>query len=485
MMLALLLLAQADYWPMEAGRRWELRSPATAKPMVFEVTRVRDGLARVRWENPWVKAEFGFRRDGPRVLLSTLDMGSGVKTMPPATAYFDFSAAAGKSWSNALGTMTVLRRDGETIEIRARDPKGADTFWTFGAGVGPVRFGSGKDAFVLSGRTEGRSPTGPAATGPAFTNPAIGIDANPTPGEGYSREAREKRLRLAKDAGAGLLYWAPKWNELSGLEERAGWARQFGMALALNLRIIDTHARTLPVPFSSPRAAELVTGALRELARRTGGEVKWLTLGNEVDAYFGPRRDEIPHYAELIRRVLPEIRRLFPKAGFAVNVTYGGLGLLPALEPILAQTTLASFTYYPLTADFRMRDPAAAGGEIRQMADAAGGKPMFLQEAGYASAGSETDQAKFVQNVLGAVRASRAVVGVNFVWMSDLPDTVVEDLVRYYPVGAHRENFRAYLATLGFFDQKGRAKPAWEAFRRGAQFPARAVVDPRNGITTR
>ncbi|MBM3738430.1 MAG: hypothetical protein FJW39_21830 [Acidobacteria bacterium] len=69
--------------------------------------------------------------------------------------------------------------------------------------------------------------------------------------------------------------------------------------------------------------------------------------------------------------------------------------------------------------------------------------------------------------MFAALRANPGVMAANFVWMSDLPDSVVEDLTKYYSL-AGNSNFREYLATLGYFDKNGRAKPAWDVLRREA-----------------
>jgi len=72
----------------------------------------RDGDAYVvRWDNPWIKAQFRFVERGEQVLLAGLDMGAGNAPMPAGTVYFDFGMREGGSWSNGVGRMTVVSRD--------------------------------------------------------------------------------------------------------------------------------------------------------------------------------------------------------------------------------------------------------------------------------------------------------------------------------------------------------------------------------------
>ncbi len=495
---ALLAGADASHWPMPPGARWELALKDSA-PMVFEVTRESGGFARVRWDNPWVKAEFGFRSRADAVELAELDMGQGVAPMPVGTVYFDFGRPIGTSWSNALGTISVAGRDLAVdapagryrgcIEIRARDGKGVETFWTFAPGVGPVRFGRGAGAYLLSSYRQGGGavgeprrpvvgPTPPVVQAPG-SKPWIGIDANPTPGEGYSTEAKRTRARMAREAGANLLYYAPKWKEFSSAEfdERIAAAAENGWPVALNLRIVDTHTRSMPaavaeLAFDDARMAAAVSDLIRDAAARAKGRVRWLTIGNEVNEYFKSRRGEVEAYARLLDRVAPVARKAFPNAKLSVNFSWFAMGSLgKEYAPLVSRCDFVSLTYYPLNADLTFRPPSVARGDIASMVRAAGGKKLFLQEVGYASSSrirsSEAAQAEFLANAFAAFREQPDVLAANFVWMSDLPDSVVNDLAKYYALPGNA-NFREYLGTLGYFDKSGRAKPAWEVFRREA-----------------
>src|SRR4051812_12884250 len=195
----------ADYLPLGPGARWELRAPNVPAPMVFEVTG-RDGDSFVvRWDNPWVKASFRFREDAGRVLLTGLDMGQGVAPMPGGTVYFDFTARAGATWKNAVGTMRVRARDArvsaggadyrDCVEIETIDNQGQSMFWTFAPGIGFVRFGEGKTAFVLSSVSQPRAvAAAPSAGGARGVSRAqrvlIGLDANPPESAGVDARTR-------------------------------------------------------------------------------------------------------------------------------------------------------------------------------------------------------------------------------------------------------------------------------------------------------
>jgi len=491
---AFAMMLAASHWPMQVGGRWEMTSAFNKKPMVFEVTGELNGVFRVRWENPWVQAEFGFKPAAGRVDLASLDMGQGIFAMPEGTVYFDFEKPEGGSWSNALGTITVVGKPRAVqtpsgkyencIEIRARDTKGSDTFWTFAPGVGPVRFGQGRGAFLLANyRVEQPAPAAPTVS--AGSKRWIAIDANPPPNEGYSRASKENRAKMARQAGANFLYYAPKWNELepsegryqtAELEERFAVAQQNGWPVALNIRTVDTNQRSMPGAyarwdFGDPKTADRLTALLRKVAELGGGQVRWLTIGNEANDYFKSRKGEIRGYEQLLRRVIPAARELFPGVEVSVNFTWYAMGDLSRdYKPLVSLCDFVSLTYYPLNADLTFRPPGNTDGDIANMVRYAGGKRVFLQEVGYASSdkiASAGKQAEFITRMFAALRANPGVMAANFVWMSDLPDSVVEDLTKYYSL-AGNSNFREYLATLGYFDKNGRAKPAWDVLRREA-----------------
>ncbi len=496
-----------EYLPLAVGARWELRSQTSPTPMVLEVTGREADSFVVRWDNPWVKATFRFRLEGSDVMLAALDMGQGVTPMPTGTVYFSFADGSRKS---AVGTTTVRSRNErvsangteyrDCIEIETKDNKNQSMFWTFARGVGFVRFGRGKEAFVLSSVRPGAAqpsvssrerPAAGATVAPAAAgghgHVLVGLDANPPESAGSDDRAKREWLEKSLDAGATLIYVSPTWADLERSEgqytfdevdRESDAAARRGLALALNLRIVDTNNRSVPKPyekwsFGDGRLADRVIAALTAIAPRTKGRVRWLEIGNEVDGYFGAHASELPDYVTLLDRVIPEARRLFPGAGFSVSFTAGATGQLDRFAALTRLFDYYAFTYYPLNADFTMRPPGDAASDIARLVEAAGAKPVLIQELGYASSprlkSSEEQQAAFVRNAFAAIASHQdRIVGANFLFMSDLPNAVVETLGRYYRA-ANSDNFKAYLATLGFFRGDGKAKPAWEAFQSEAR----------------
>ncbi len=497
------LHAQPAYLPLEIGNRWELTS--NGQRMTLEVVGRAGSAYRVQWQNPWVRTEFHFTLSGNQVMLAGLDMGNGVAPMPAGTVYFDFDLREGGNWPNALGVMTVLSRNRDVsapagqyrncIEIRATDKKKFSTYWTFAPGVGFVRFGQGSGAFVLSAFTNGSGAHAPAAQTPrrpaapqgaTVSRPLyVSLDSNPPPNEGYSADSIRNRFRMAVEAGVTYTSFLPKWDEIEtspsryrfdDVERRVSMAEQFDLPISLNVRVVDGNNRSMPSRykgwrFDDRQMAAKLGDLLRAIGPRFRGRVKWISLGNEVDHYFNGHRSEIGEYGRLLANVMSVVREQFPGARFTVNFSEQRLSDLGGLyRPITSMMEFYSFNYYPINSDFTVRDPGVVPGEMNAMIRAAGDAPVMFQELGYPSAqllgSSPEKQAHFVQAACQVLRDNRGrVFAATFNWMSDLPQSVVDQLGGYYKM-SNSEKFKSFLGTLGMFDQGGRPKPAWQQLQR-------------------
>ena len=500
-----------DYLPLAPGARWELRSNSARNPMVLEVVGREGDAYLVRWINPFVGATFRFQQRGAEVHMTGLDMGQGMAPIPESTVYWDFGRNKGSRWDSPVGTQSVASRGEtvstpsgtyrDTIEIETKDKDGKSMFWTFARGVGLVRWGRGRDAYLLTSYGGGTSaappraverPTAPTpravAAGGGGGQLFIGVDANANDKHGGGKNGQLKAWQEAYDAGMSVVHIAPKWDsfeksagkfDFDDATDAAGeFAGSHNLPIALNVRVIDTNQRSMPKAyekwgFAEQRTADRLRAALRAFSDVYKRQTRILAIGNEVDKYFGSHRGEIDDYAALLRSVIDTARQEFPNAQLTVNFTFDGAPQMDQFRAITDLTDIASFTYYPLNADFTMREPSVARGDIERMIGAARGKRVYFQEIGYASSdrlkSSPDRQAQFYENTFAALRDHRGqVAGATFLFMSDLSRLVVEYLGIYYRA-ANSANFKAYLQTLGLMERDGTPKPAWNVFRREAQ----------------
>jgi hypothetical protein len=288
----------------------------------------------------------------------------------------------------------------------------------------------------------------------------------------------------AADAGISYIHLLPTWSEIEPSTNKYRWdafdyrvktAERFNLGLNLNFRVIDTNNRSGPysrLGFNDQRHVDALIKVLRALGPRTKGRVRWVAIGNEVDAYLGSHPSEIADYAAMLQRVRPVIREQFPNALFTVNFQFGSIIGFERYRSITDLLDAYSFTYYPLNPDFTMQSPNVVFDDIRRMVEVVPNRPVIIQEIGYASSvalrSSNEQQARFVENAFEALKQHEGqVLAATFLFMSDLSKSTVDALAKYYKLPKN-SNFKAYLETLGFFDSKARAKPAWDVFRREA-----------------
>lgn len=496
----------ASYLPLAVGSRWELQSGSASAPMVLEVTGREGEVFVVRWINPFIQATFRFRLDGPRVVLAGLDMGQGNAPMPDGTVYWDFGRREGATWKSPVGVGEISDRGSrletpagtyrDVIEVRTIDQQGQSMYWTFAPNVGLVRWGRGRDAYLLTSVRHGapatereerrgsrRAPPAPRDGGGVL----IGLDANAHEKSGGGKRGKLAALRQAHEAGMTLLHIAPKWNEFEKSRGRydfnddadavGEFAEQTGLPIALNIRIVDTNQRSMPGAyddwaFDDERMAERLQAAIRAFPRSYKRHTRYLAIGNEIDGYFGSRPNEIAGYAALMRRVRETVRQEFPQAQFTVNFTFGAVDQMDRYRSITELTDFASFTYYPLNADFTMRPVSDLRRDVDRMLEESDGRRLYIQEIGYASASqlksSPERQAEFYSTAFDVLRHRRErIVGATFLFMSDLSRFIVEYLGLYYML-PNSGNFKAYLQTLGIIERDGTPKPAWQVFRSEA-----------------
>ncbi len=315
----------------------------------------------------------------------------------------------------------------------------------------------------------------------------IGLDTNPPPSAGPSEAAKREWFDKGLHAGMSTVSLSPVWKDVektagkydfNDLDFNAKLAREHNLPVYLNIRVIDTNNGAVPTAyaawaFDDPRLVAKLADLIHALAPRVRGQIRWVSIGNEVDPYFESHRDQIAAYRRMLDAILPTVRSAFPGALFTVNFTFHGLKEMnQSLRPISEIAEFTSLTYYPSNPDFTFRDPAQIPGDFAKMYEAAHGKKVFFQELGYASSevvnSSGDKQGRFMKNVLDTLAQHRGqTIAAHFVWMSDIPLSLVNTFGDYYKL-PNSDKFKAFLASLGYFDREGKPKPAWTVFEKQA-----------------
>jgi hypothetical protein len=514
---------QSPYLPLQEGARWTLTNPASPKALDIEVLARQGAAYHVRFASPFGTNEWMLEPRGEKYVMTKFGAKGQFMDVPDSAVYFDFGVQVGGVWSNLIGKMSVLSRDGDRVSIQ-QDSKGGKIIFTFERGKGFVQFGDGKTAFVLnegrsslpqgtarpsgaSGGTHGGTAvddTEPVSHVPTPARSAPSASSRPTPSAGsvsgrvlfsitpnaFANESQDPQTVLSRfnqvaETGMGFLVHNAKWNELEPKKGRYSLdalnfnvftAKRLNVPMTYTFRLIETVDRSMPqdlerLRWTDPRVEERLMAVLETIVPRFEGTVRWFMLGNEIDGYFGRHPNEVNDFAQLLAKAKRKIQSLDPSIRVASTLMFGGIRTLEGdLRPLDEQFDFLCFTYYPIRGDFTMKDPDIVTNDVGLMRKYARGRKVVLQEIGYPSGGrngSDQDkQARFVSNVFRELRANNDMVEAGCFWpLADLKDEFVKSLSGYY--GIHNsDTFNSFLQTMGMFDGNGRPKKAWTVYQQ-------------------
>ena len=249
----------------------------------------------------------------------------------------------------------------------------------------------------------------------------------------------------------------------------------------LILRPIDTNHVSMPADligkkFDSPevisRFERMVDYVLVSTPKVTLNSV---AIGNEVDAELAGNTTSWSQYGRFLNAVIAHVHGLHRGMKVGVVVTLDGLtGPRAAMSKELnANTDIVIVTYYPLNADFTVKDPGVVRHDFDTLTRIYPNKPIVMVEAGYPSSAicksSERKQAEFVGNVFAAWDAHKSQIrSITFSWLYDLPQSTVDTFNKYY--GVSLPAFGEFLRTLGLRAYAGHGvdKPAFVSLSRDA-----------------
>jgi hypothetical protein len=258
----------------------------------------------------------------------------------------------------------------------------------------------------------------------------------------------------------------------------------------LVIKTIDTNQLTLPADLMDASDATKLNGSLQfdspQVLTRfaalmdavtpllVGQGGFYLAVGNEVDVWLGANPTAQNAYMTFVAQARARVHLDDARLAVGATCTFGVVGAAPALlSALLAVSDAASYTYYPLNADYSVRPPTVVSGDLSALVAAAQGKQVLLQEVGYpagylptpGNGSSAAMQQQFVTNIFAALAAQPAIRYCSFMQMADYTPAEVTSFSTYY--GISQPLFLEYLATLGLVDSTGVSKAAFAALLSG------------------
>lgn len=246
--------------------------------------------------------------------------------------------------------------------------------------------------------------------------------------------------------------------------------------ILVNIQVINTNVKETPadlagVAWDAPQMQTRFQQLLDRVLPLLGPNVRYLAIGNEVDAYLGPT-NQWSAYETFFSQARSHVHA--QRAGLPVGVTTIFDGARGAWRTQVASLNALSdvviWTYYGQDGAFQELPPSAGVQALREMVTLAGGKPVLVQEFGQASTpvngGSDDLQARFFAASLAAWDSigATAMPYLNIFALYDFPPWLCDTLLTYYGTGPNTA-FREYLCTLGLRRQNGSAKPSWDSVR--------------------
>ena len=323
----------------------------------------------------------------------------------------------------------------------------------------------------------------PARPTPAVPSPAVGVvvnlEASTTPA------ARQSAVEMVRRTGANFfaleLLWSaaepsPRRYRVEELTRAARLLRQSGAVLHLDLPLVTETERDVPadladVAFDDPKLS-LRLGGLLDALLPALRDFQSISLGNDADAYFADRPEELRAYRRLFDGAVQFLKKKAPRLLVGVATAAPMDSLAPEVAASLHQRSpLLLYTYAPFAkgAPFEQRDPSFLDRDWRALLAAAGGRPIAFPLVSYSSSAengsSHARQAEFVRrfrDFLGKADG-RALLFARYVALRDEPGDEPS------PAGdapsAERRR-RAFLANRGLQELDGKPKAAWREWVR-------------------
>jgi len=319
---------------------------------------------------------------------------------------------------------------------------------------------------------------------------------NPVPTPENVVEIFLAAFNLAYDAGARGQMTTFHWNdlepqvgnydahELESLNGAITNAISHDMTQFVGIQMINTNQREMPAEFSNSAFdnATVMTRfnlLLDRVITPNIGKIKYLSIGNEVDAYLRAHPAEWAKYKTFYDAAVEHAHSLDPDILVGVTATAEGALTLSTspLQDLNEHSDVIILTYYPI--DFSgdgtvtVRTPQSPATDFPDMLNFAGTRPLVLQEVGYPASplnnSSEAMQSAFIESVYDTWRSNAADIPfLNFFVLHDFTAQMCAEFTSYYGAAGlgNSESFGAYLCTLGFRRDDGTPRQAWSTLQQ-------------------
>lgn len=253
-------------------------------------------------------------------------------------------------------------------------------------------------------------------------------------------------------------------------------------SVSLTIRPIHTNRKVVPeylmkTPMNDPEMISRFNDLLDAvLAKMPDVDISSLVIGSEIDIYLGKDAKQWKEYQEFFEAVRGHVKKRYPDLKVGTEAKLEGL-TGDSKKHLLELNKHADFigaSYYPLNADFYVKDPSVVRKDFKALVSVYPKTPIRFFQYGYPSSprlkSSEAKQREFIRNTFKAWdEYAKQIEMIDFTWLHDLPKATLDAHAKYY--GLSDPNFLAFLQTLGLrtYPGDGIDKEAFRALRAEAK----------------
>lgn len=298
----------------------------------------------------------------------------------------------------------------------------------------------------------------------------------------------DESFTIIKDVGAQFIELPLNWDDIE--KSPGNYGNQFltianmyypstHTKVLLTINPIDTNVLHLPNDltgrhFDDPEVIERYKNLMDYVFSQVPDlDLVAISIGNEIDAYLGEDTKKWEQYQKFFEETSDYIR---DKKAITIGckTTFEGMTEKneKEIKMLNKNSDVIMVNYYPLNADFSVKDPSTVHSDIDMVTSLYADKILYITEAGYPSSSyvgsDETMQEEFIREIFKAWDTHKSQIKlIDFVWLHDLSTSEVDVFVGYY--GVSTKQFREFLRTLGLRTYDGNKKKAFTALKAEAE----------------
>lgn len=339
-----------------------------------------------------------------------------------------------------------------------------------------------------------KSPASPAITHlsietPITTTADVGVVMT-FPGDmaKWGLESIDRTYNTIKKAGVKISYLYYDWGELEKNKGNYDWGAlgfnsqmvtKNNIKISLLIQVIHTgFVGKIPkdmkfTSFNNRKFKARFKDFILEVLKRFNGEIEYLWIGNEIDGYLNPNREQIEEYREFYSETYRAIKDSYPKMKVGTIITYYDAKnnkaknneISDIIQTVGAEGDIIGFSLYPQVLDGKPSDAERLFAEMTSIADKMG-KKFAVTETAWSSkgyGGSEEKQVEYMRNLFNAYKKYEDKM--EYLGLFNIYDFTEKDnkaILADFRI-THKE-FIKWTGSLGLAHNHGEAKQVWKIF---------------------